>query len=233
MALVFLIYGLAFFILGFAIVVYPKKQSNFALARSVWLIAAFGILHGLNEWVDMFIIIERPSGLSFLYTMRSFLLPASFIALLQFGIGGIVTGKKRSRHLLRTLPAVLLILWSSAVFKSSDHVLAADVWARYLLCVPGTALTSLVLMRQSAEIADLGLSRPKTYLMLSALGFLFYGFLSGLIVPDAGFFPASLLNYTMFEKTAGLKVQIFRTACALVVTFNMIKVLEIFELEAV
>ena len=60
MVVVFFIYGLAFFILGFAIVVYPKKGSAFKLANYLWLIAGFGLIHGANEWLDMFIMIEEP-----------------------------------------------------------------------------------------------------------------------------------------------------------------------------
>ena len=60
MIAVYFIYGLAFFILGIAIAIYPKQHSKFLLAENVWLIAVFGILHGLNEWVDMFIMIQKP-----------------------------------------------------------------------------------------------------------------------------------------------------------------------------
>jgi PAS domain S-box-containing protein len=69
------------------------------------------------------------------------------------------------------------------------------------------------------------------YLRLSALGFFFYGFFSGVIVPEARFFPATILNYTVFAETIGLKVQVFRTLCALLIAFGMIKVLGVFQWE--
>lgn len=49
MEVVFFIYGLGFFILGFAVTLYPKKNSTFALAEHLYLIAGFGFLHGINE----------------------------------------------------------------------------------------------------------------------------------------------------------------------------------------
>jgi len=39
---VFFIYGLAFFVIGLAIVIYPKKDSEFKLANNLLLIAGFG-----------------------------------------------------------------------------------------------------------------------------------------------------------------------------------------------
>jgi two-component system sensor kinase len=65
------------------------------------------------------------------------------------------------------------------------------------------------------------------------LFFFFYCFFSGLIVPDAGFFPASVLNYTVCAENIGLYVQVFRTLCALVIAFGMIKVLQVFEVETI
>ncbi|MGD1074574.1 MAG: ATP-binding protein [Thermodesulfovibrionales bacterium] len=109
----------------------------------------------------------------------------------------------------------------------------ADIWARYLLAVPGTLLTAYALMLQSAEIRKLGLSRPIIYLKASAIGFLFYGFFSGLVVPDDSFFPAAVLNYTVFADATGLKVQVFRTFCAWVIAFGVIKVLSIFDWETI
>ncbi len=49
MIFVWFIYGLAFFALGLVIIVYPKKPSIFSLANHIWLIAGFGLLHGVNE----------------------------------------------------------------------------------------------------------------------------------------------------------------------------------------
>ena len=54
MIFVWFVYGLAFFVLGLAILVYPKKGSEFRLARHIWMIGVFGIVHGVNEWLDMF-----------------------------------------------------------------------------------------------------------------------------------------------------------------------------------
>ncbi len=230
MTTVFFLYGLAFFIMGLTIAVYPKKHSEFRLPQYIWLIATFGILHGLNEWVDMLIVLEKPSRISSLYIIRFFLLPLSFVFLLQFGAKSITYAKQRY-PVLKATPVIFSIIWAIIVISSTQRFLMADIWARYLLGAPGIWLTSYALMVQSTEIKKLGVPRLLVYLRLSALGFFFYGFFSGVIVPEARFFPATVLNYTVFAETIGLNVQVFRTLCALLIAFGMIKVLGTFQWE--
>jgi len=61
--------------------------------------------------------------------------------------------------------------------------------------------------------------------------FLFYGFFSGLIVPRAAFFPASVLNYETFYDKIGVPVQLFRAACVVLITYSFTRVMGIFNWE--
>ncbi len=56
--IVFCVYGLAFIIMGVTVLVQPKKGSAFKIADILWLLAAFGIVHGINEILDMWVIIK-------------------------------------------------------------------------------------------------------------------------------------------------------------------------------
>ena len=78
MTVVYFIYGLAFFLMGFAILLYPKKGSSLALSGNIKLIAWFGILHGINEWLDMFIELEEPLPPGILKPIRMITLVLSF-----------------------------------------------------------------------------------------------------------------------------------------------------------
>ena len=95
MIVVFFIYGLSFFVLGMAILIYPKRHSVFALAPHLNLIAGFAITHGFNEWLDMFILIQAPGSTLLLEILRAMLLPGSFLFLIQFGVKSIVQAKER------------------------------------------------------------------------------------------------------------------------------------------
>ena len=103
MIFVWFIYGLAFFVLGLVILVYPKKGSAFGLAKDIWMVAVFGILHGINEWVDMFIGIGEPFPLDILKFLRMVTLSVSFLFLFRFGVKIIAEGKKSYRY-LQALP---------------------------------------------------------------------------------------------------------------------------------
>jgi hypothetical protein len=51
MLVLYFSYGLAFFVLGIAILRQPKRGSAFNIGNHLWLLAGFGLLHGLNEWI--------------------------------------------------------------------------------------------------------------------------------------------------------------------------------------
>ena len=56
--IIYFVYGLAFFLLGFAIALQSRRYSRLDLARSLIRLSAFGITHGLFEWGDLFIPIQ-------------------------------------------------------------------------------------------------------------------------------------------------------------------------------
>jgi hypothetical protein len=51
--IVFFIYGFAFVTMGVSVLVQPKRESEFEIANILWILAAFGITHGLNELLEM------------------------------------------------------------------------------------------------------------------------------------------------------------------------------------
>ena len=46
------LYGLPFFILWSIIAVHTKKDSTFTVSKTLWLIAGFGLAHGIHEWME-------------------------------------------------------------------------------------------------------------------------------------------------------------------------------------
>jgi PAS domain S-box-containing protein len=231
MIAIFFIYGLSFFCLGLIIALYPKKESRYWLAKNIWLVAAFAILHGLNEWVDMLVIAQQSSAMTVFRVVRVILLPLSFLFLLQFGAKGIRDLTNRYRG-LRIAPIGLLALWAVIAASSAQHSSMADVWARYLLAAPGIFLTAYTLFLQKDTLAIFQAAKPRFYLTTAILAFIVYGFFAGMIVPGADFFPASFFNYAVFSGLTGIPVQVFRTLCAVIIAYSMVNVLEIFDLEA-
>jgi len=238
MTFVFFVYGLSFFLLGLTILIYPKKGSAFKLARHLYLIAGFGLVHGINEWVDMFILIGKSDSTligtlrwaAVLEDSRMLLLPASFLFLVLFGTR-VVCETKKKYSLLKGLPILLVGLWVVIFAASPEHCLMGDIWARYLLCVPGTILTAYGLLLYLPQLEKTRLPVVIWHLKLAGVVFLVYGFLAGLIVKETDFFPASVLHYGVIRDIFGVPVQVFRAVCASIMAYSTYRVLRVFRWE--
>jgi PAS domain S-box-containing protein len=232
MILIWFVYGLAFFVLGLVILVYPKKGSRFDLARHIWMIAVFGLIHGLNEWLDMFIAIGGPLSVDLMAQARIVTLTGSFFFLVQFGVT-VLAKDARTCHPLRLVPWLLTAGWMAVVLLSGSprRLLVGDIWARYLLCVPGAFLTAWGLASHRHEFRAMRLPSVTRHLAIAATVFLVYGVLAGVFVKGADFFPARVLNYQTFLSLTGLPVQVFRALCAVVAAWSIIRMLDVFRWE--
>jgi len=232
MILVWFIYGLAFFVLGLMILIYPKKNSNFDLARHIWLVGAFGIVHGVNEWLDMFMAIGRPIPLVVVEFARMFTLPVSFFFLVQFGVVTLSRNLPKPRP-VRVIPWLLAVTWPMLLLmsKPDERLFMGDIWSRYLLCVPGTLLTAWGLFSYAPGFRAMRLYSVTRNLTIAAATFLVYGVFAGVVVKEAAFFPATILNFENFISLTGLPVQLFRTLCAIVATWSVIRMLDVFRWE--
>jgi signal transduction histidine kinase len=244
MLLVFFIYGLAFFLLGIAILLQPRWGSAFKIGNSLWLLACFGLLHGPGEWMDMFLTLGdaywTPLGTEVIKIASFYFGAASFVCLLQFALRIILQNRSKYEFLARTaLIASLLFLVAVTLNGvstgfSDRWLLISQILMRYLLGFPGAVLTSIGFWRQRklSDIQGLSSNQVDRSLMAMAAVFGVYAFLAGLLVPGAPFFPASVLNYATFEDTVGVPVQFFRTACALLAAYFIAGILNIFDFES-
>jgi signal transduction histidine kinase len=227
---VFFIYGLAFFLPGFAILYYPKKGSDFQLARKINYVAWFGVIHGINEWIDLFILIQALDVTPLLQYIRMVTLPLSFMFLVYFG-AEVISSQKKNCRICKLLSPVLLVVWA-VVFLLCDHNnLMWDITSRYLLCTVGAFVTGLALVMHVPEVKSAKKFKLAINLKIAGIAFMAYAFFAGLIVPDADFGPASFLNYSLFSENFGIPVQVFRSVCAVVIAYNIIRVLGIFRWE--
>ncbi|MFW5906092.1 MAG: diguanylate cyclase, partial [Desulfobia sp.] len=235
--IVFFIYGGAFFFMGLAILVQSHTESDLDLPSVIPWLGVFGVLHGFNEWLDMWgIIKELPISIQ---TVGPFLLLISYIPLFEFG-----------RRLLRLYiqktgrrpwPNIFLGLWiypvlGTVVFfgalLSQDYLSGLAIWSRYCFGFPGAFLTGTVFYWSRHVYLDtiggLGSNLP---FYAAAASFLLYSLLGGLCVPEAGFLPASVLNYNSFLDTFQLPVQVFRALCAVVALVSTGYILRLFRME--
>lgn len=228
MFFIFFFYGLAFFSLGLSILIFPKKDSEIRLAKELLFLAGFGIIHGINEWIDMSIYIIKPEMAYVVKLIGLAALAISYMFLLEFGF--VVISRIKNRYFaLKFLPLLLFISWLVIALFSRQNLLNGNIWARYILGVPGAFLCGYAFFLEYNRLNKINLGGGVWNLKLAALAFFFYGLLSGLIVPQAGFFPASFLNYSVFLNITGIPVQVFRCICAVVIAYSLIRALSLFE----
>ena len=242
MILVFFINGLAFFVMGLAITLETRRPSKLKLAESLWLLAVFAYLRSLANWAEMFLLIQGQATLVSdnlpLQTAKALLLPLSTMFLLQFGVKLIIAADQR--HLwLRWVPLALVSFWLLALIQaiyssskaSAEWLLAADVLARYLLYLPGSALSGLAVLLHSRIFRKMKLPHIARNCIVVAAAFGLKAIVAGLVVSPAPYFPASFLNESSFLAVVGVPVQVFRTIMTLAITYFVVRILEVFEIE--
>ncbi|MFA5157139.1 MAG: ATP-binding protein [Candidatus Omnitrophota bacterium] len=234
--IIFFIYGLAFVGMGIAVFAQPKKGSKFKLAEILWLLAGFGLIHGVNEFLDMWAIIKGKNPVFDL--VRSFILIISYLFLFEFSrrlfrICGQRYFEKTARAFGWWLTLIIsFVILTLSFINSGDFWRMGTIFSRYLLGFPGCFLIGFSLIAyykcKEEELAPL---KVKKYFFGASLAFFTYGILGGLVVPRADFFPANLLNTDSFFSLMHVPVQAFRSICAIIIAWSICGVLRIFSRE--
>ncbi|MBI2883084.1 MAG: hypothetical protein HY675_27970 [Chloroflexi bacterium] len=227
MIYIYLPYGLAFVALGLVMTMAARAPVPVLPRGSLWLLAAFGFLHGAHEWMEMAVSIQAPvagqGGTLPLQLVNLLPLSVSFALAGQSGIETLIAVKGWPRW-SRGVPALTLALWAIlaiaigqglAYRPSEDWVSAVDALARYVIGFPGSVVAAFGLVMAGRKHRATGAAKIASYLIASAAAFGGYAIFAGLIVPPADFFPASLINAETFFAAVRIPVQAFRAALAL------------------
>ncbi|MGE5505198.1 MAG: sensor histidine kinase [Actinomycetota bacterium] len=237
MDIVYLVYGLAFLAMGLAIVLRYDNHSRLELGRILWLLAAFGFVHGVREWMDLWRVVrgDDPVG----QAARPLVLAASFVFLFEFGRRLVVMSLPGWAGRLGPwvhvpLAAGVLVGTLSAV----SPLLGLDVWSRYLLGSTGSCLAGVGFLAYTrSEVAHRAVNSHLKAVVpafrAAGIAFVAYGVFGGLVVPRADWFPASVINQDAFVALTGIPVQLVRAGCAVAVAVAVGILLKVFHLEGI
>ena len=239
-ALIFFVYGLAFFCMGLAMMLESNRSSLLAEARVLLPLALFGLIHGTHEWLEMMLFKEAAFGVRFsplIPWLRLGLLVVSFSCLIAFGIQALRMQRRLKIDALYIgggLIAVFVIIVLLTIFThqgSTTHIIKhADVWARYVLAVPGAILAAIAMFYQSQTPLATNQKKLGLSWKWAAVGFAIYG-LTQAVVSPLDIFPASILNAETFLNTTGFPIQVIRAAMALLITYSLIRATQTVEEE--
>jgi signal transduction histidine kinase len=234
---IYFFYGLAFFAMGLAVLLELERTSELRLARSIPWLAAFGLIHGSHEWIEMFEVLGYWPNILPSNELRVVLLVASFGCLTAFGISLMSQADQANRtHAMRWSLAIIGMCLSGMGmlrfwFEPAEWIVVAGVWARYSLGVVGSVITSWALMSQGRVFARTGMARFGQDMVWAAAAFALYGIVGQVFVPATRLPPSNLINADLFLRMFGVPIQLFRSIIAVLVAITMIRALRVFETE--
>jgi signal transduction histidine kinase len=238
--IVYFFYGLSFFVMGLAVLLEVGHSSKLDFARALRPLIWFGLIHGCHEWFEMFLIIQNrisgPFGAAWVLPIRIVALAISFLFLIAFG-ARLITGVEKRRlyiGMLSTITAIWVIGLLGVLFNQSisvTRVIAADVYTRYALAIPGAALTVWGLILQRRKFIDIGMPGIGRDVLLAAIAFGLYG-IGQLFASPSMIFPSEYLNSEVFLRWFGVPVQVFRAGTATMAAIFIIRSLRAFEVES-
>lgn len=221
--ILYLLYGLTFFTLGVAILSRDISLSELGIARIIRLLAAFGIIHGFHEWLELlellFPEIVTPGFSSF----RLVVVSLSFLFLLYFGLFLNIITLRGDRALQSTPKSVKALVGAAAlalIFFAAylDFGSGGNIYTRLLVALPGGLLSGIGLILYSRTVSVFS-RKTATHFILAGSCMIGYAVLSG------------TLSSHVVIPLLDVKVIVFRGFCALFVMFFTIRGLSVFNIE--
>ena len=239
--LIYFIYGLAFFVMGIALILETSRSPSLTEARLLWPLAVFGVLHGLHEWFEFFLQQASWMGSEIsdsILWVRMSLLALSFLSLGFYGIQASRLQKKEA--LVKFIPPLILLgfyfvlIITSAIiaYRTAplDLTILTNNLIRYFLAVPSAVLASIGLRMQAKQAQKDGRFPLVANLNWASFGFGLYGF-SQIFVSPLNMFPTQYLNNQNFFILTGIPPEVLRSITALIITFGMIRAIQAIEVE--
>ncbi len=239
--LVYFFYGLSFFVMGLAVLLEFGHASKLDFSRALRPLIGFGLIHGCHEWFEMFLLIRErvtgPFAAPWILPVRLMALATSFLFLIAFGARLISGVEKRRLYvgMLSIITAIWVIGLLGVLFNpstSQSRAIAADVYTRYALAIPGAALTVWGLIIQRRKFIQIGMSSFGFDVLLAAIAFGLYGGIGQLFVSKSIIFPSQYLNSAEFLSWFGFPIQVFRAGTATMAAIFITRSLRAFEVES-
>ena len=221
--ILYLLYGLAFFTLGVAILSRDTRFSELGIARIIWLLALFGIAHGFHEWLELLEQLEPDIKMPLFMLFRHIVVSISFLFLLYFGLFLNIITLYGDQALKTTPQPVKALIGISALFlilvtAYLDLGSGKDIYTRVFIAFPGGLLSGVGLVIYSRTVRAFSQSVATNFIFAGSC-MICYSILTGLISSD------------VIVPFPGVKVIFFRGVSAFLIMFFTIRALSVFSLE--
>ncbi len=242
--LIVFVHGVVLFALGFGLWLQRRRATRLALTSSLIWLASFAFLGSLVVWGYVFIPIQAtylaPDVIEALVVIRGVLQTIAVVFLLQFGLRLVPWTR---RHLV-PLTMASVVLWGGilvfATILAGEEGWGVLQWeattgalARYLFVIPGALLSAYGMWTQRVSLTSEGMTGIRPYAALASWAFLAYAFVGGLVVEAAPWVPRGFINELAWFDATGVPLAVIRTLVVFVLLMAFIRLLDIFEVEAI
>ncbi len=221
--ILYLLYGLTFFTLGVAILSRDIRLSELGIARIIWLLAVFGIIHGFHEWLELLEQLAPDVKNPLFSAFRLVVVSTSFLFLLYFGLFLNITTVYGDQALKITPKSVKALVGVAAmslilVATSLDVGIGKDTHIRNLVAFPGGLLSGVGMVLYSRTVRSFSKNVAINFISAGCC-MICYAFLTGVVPSDA------------IVPFFGVKIILFRGLSAFLIMFFTIRALSVFSLE--
>ena len=200
-----------------------KILSELGIARIIWLLAVFGIIHGFHEWLELLEQLNPDITTPSFSLIRLIVVGISFLFLVYFGLFlNIIT--LYGDHALETIPKTIKVVVGASVLSLTtvatylDLGSGGDIYTRQLLAFPGGLLSGVGLVKYSRVVGAFSRGLATNFILAGSF-MICYAFLTGIVPSDV------IVPYL------GVKIVFFRGLSALLIMFFTIRGLSVFSLE--
>lgn len=221
--ILYLLYGLAFFTLGIAILSRDTRFSELGIAKILWLLALFGIIHGFHEWFELLEQLVPDVRTPALFLVRLIVVSTSFLLLLYFGIFLNIITFFGDHSLDRVSPTIKTAVGISVLALAGGAIVldfnnGNDITIRRFVAFPGGLLAGIGLIMYSRTVRTFSTKVAGNFI-LAGTCMICYAILTG-IIPSHTTLPL-----------LGVKVIMFRGGSAFLIALFTIRALSVFNLE--
>ena len=225
MGQIYLVYGLSLFVLGVVASMLPKQNTMWSFAPNLSLLAAFGILHGTTEFIELQRLGNPAEWLTWLGRL---VLLGSYAPLLEFGRRTWV-GVSNAQHLsapwvfgISGVGVAALTLWTVEPLAG----LAAGT--RFFVGAPAALLTGFGFFASQCTQGKVNITgRNAVWLHIIPVAFICYGLLTLFMFQRDPHLPAWLPTQADFLVFFGFPVHLLRAVCAMLLTQGFVSLVRL------
>ncbi|CDT84429.1 C4-dicarboxylate transport sensor protein [Vibrio coralliirubri] len=217
----YLIYGLAFFAIGFSVVFRNYKNSQISISKLLPILAIFGFVHGVHEWSELYLILyqdqfQRSQSIEL---FKVFKLLFSYLALGAFGWKMLDLFDWRWVKWGKIFIGLLLVAFTLSLVDRfdeqafTDYINISNNHIRVLFGLGSGLLAGVTMIIYGKQFYDVEHQAASPFVYTGA-ALIFYGITSGILSSEYGIW-----------------VIFLRTMCALATLHFLWKALRVFDRE--